>query len=192
MKIIWTKWQDPLAHLVRGKSNGQEEPADLAARAARDAWLPEDGVVASPARPRRGVAAPFLVGPNGAIPVTEETLPSRAFKLWVGHTDFPVTHAVAQKISRVPGVETLDVHTRYRFRLGVGKAFESRAVRRDVELACRGLDGVATYLASHHEAWAIHVLPRGQVMVAHGRDREEVATKAEAYSASAAEAYTSW
>ena len=78
----------------------------------------------------------------GAIPFYENTLPSKIFKFWVGHTNFNISQKVAKAIEKTEGVETLDVFTRYRFRIGVGKAFDSREVRKEInnnvlEIICK-------------------------------------------------------
>lgn len=69
----------------------------------------------------------------GVIPFYEHSLPSRIFKFWVGHTNFNISPKVAKTIEDTNGVETLDIFTRYRFRVGIAKIFDSKEVRKDIE-----------------------------------------------------------
>jgi hypothetical protein len=50
----------------------------------------------------------------------------------MGHTNFDITRRVAETIEITEGVETLDIYTRYRFRISVGKAFEDSMVMRTI------------------------------------------------------------
>ena len=64
----------------------------------------------------------------GMIPYTDNTASSKIFNFWVGHTNFDLTPVIVKKIELIEGVETLDVFTRYRFRVGIGKLFDSAFV----------------------------------------------------------------
>lgn len=73
-----------------------------------------------------------MATPMGIIPVTDNTMSGKIFNFWVGHTNFDITHKVADVIEKTDGVETLDIFTRYRFRIAVGKAFDDSSVMRDI------------------------------------------------------------
>lgn len=73
-----------------------------------------------------------MATPMGIIPITENTASSKIFNFWLGHTNFNITKKIAQTIEDIDGVETLDVFTRYRFRIGVGKAFSDSDVMRNI------------------------------------------------------------
>lgn len=70
------------------------------------------------------------------FPVTQELLSSiklsTNFNCWVGHTNFNITKDVEQRLNNVEGVELCKVLTRYRFLIGVGKAFEFPEVRKNI------------------------------------------------------------
>lgn len=51
----------------------------------------------------------------------------------MGYTNFDITTSVQDALESVDGVELLEVMSRYRFFLGVGKLFNFSDVRRDVE-----------------------------------------------------------
>jgi len=66
--------------------------------------------------------------PFGILPLTEHSLASTYFKFWVGHTNFKITPAFYRIISNVDGVESIDVFTPYRFRIGIATLFKDRTV----------------------------------------------------------------
>lgn len=81
-----------------------------------------------------------IMTPFGILPLTEQSLASRHFKFWVGHTNFMLgdgnktsTEEFEKLIGSVLGVETVDVLTSYRFRIGVGKMFQDREVMDNVK-----------------------------------------------------------
>lgn len=64
----------------------------------------------------------------GIIPYNEYTDCTKIFNFWIGHTNFSITETIADKLQNIVGVETLDIFTRYRFRISFGKAFTDRDV----------------------------------------------------------------
>jgi len=77
--------------------------------------------------PVKGVMTPY-----GMLPLTDDTLASRKFKFWVGHANFRLTEDYYSVIGSTEGVETLDILTPYRFRIGIGKMFVDRTVMSSV------------------------------------------------------------
>ena len=78
----------------------------------------------------RSVMTPF-----GIIPLTEQSLASSHFKLWVGHSNFKILESHVKVIGAVSGVESIDVLTPYRFRISVAKLFIDRDVMSEVREA---------------------------------------------------------
>ena len=70
--------------------------------------------------------------PFGVLPLTEQSLASSYFKFWVGHTNFKITPKFHHIMSNVEGVESIDVFTPYRFRIGIAKLFKDRTVMSQV------------------------------------------------------------
>ena len=64
--------------------------------------------------------------------VNEITLMS-TFDCWIGHTNFDITPSVKKILNEVNGVEVLKICSRYRFFIGVGKMFEFKTVRENIE-----------------------------------------------------------
>ena len=50
----------------------------------------------------------------------------------MGHTNFNISTITANIIESSEGVETLDIFTRYRFRISVGKAFSDSKILREI------------------------------------------------------------
>lgn len=65
----------------------------------------------------------------GMFPVCRESLPIYHFKLWRCDTNFRITNEIHRIFNQTPGVETLDVITPYRLRVGVGKLFDDEIVK---------------------------------------------------------------
>ena len=76
-----------------------------------------------------------IMTPFGMLPLTEHSLASNHFKLWVGHTNFSVLKSHARIIGSVKGVESVDILTPYRFRIGIAKLFVDRDVMAGVRKA---------------------------------------------------------
>lgn len=202
--IHWVKWVDPVAHLIYNKKLDSNEDLDeLVARSARDEFR-DDAEPAYRAHADKGsLTGPCLVGPMGVVPVHEEILPGRMFNFWMGHTNFDLSPSVVDTISEVPGVETLDVFTRYRFRMGIGKAFSASDVKQAVDRAVKienvfepkpaeKLASVKAMLARKYKFWAIYVMPDGHHEMAGGNSADEVMTKGKRFQESAKEVSKSW
>lgn len=73
-----------------------------------------------------------IATPMGIIPLNDNTAINKIFNFWVGHTNFDITHHIGRIIELTEGVETLDIFTRYRFRVAIGKAFDDSLVMRSI------------------------------------------------------------
>lgn len=74
-----------------------------------------------------------IATPMGIVPINENTASGKIFNFWVGHTNFNVSKHIFRILENTAGVETLDVFTRYRFRIGIGKVFNDSAVMKDIQ-----------------------------------------------------------
>lgn len=113
--IVWEKWVDPLGgdeEYVIANHN-EDDDSDLA-----------ENIKTKPVR--------MIVTPMGMIPYNENTASSSIFNFWVGHCNFNLSAKICSLIESAEGVETLDVFTRYRFRIGVGKIFDDGKVMRNI------------------------------------------------------------
>ena len=55
------------------------------------------------------------------------------FDCWIGHANFNITTSIKDKLNEVDGIEVLNVISRYRFFIGIGKMFKFSEVRKDIE-----------------------------------------------------------
>jgi hypothetical protein len=124
--IVWEKWVDPYSQTVQDSIPTDEEE-DLEEEYLEDEEDVEEYGAVDKLGKFRAIATPM-----GIIPINESTASGKIFNFWVGHTNFDVTNALALIIEETPGVETLDIFTRYRFRIGIGKAFHDSKVMRDI------------------------------------------------------------
>lgn len=126
-KIIWQKWFDPLGEddLIRHQSD------DLSDFAEPDYYEENEEIPEEPqAEPIEFYKRPtkVIMTPMGIIPYNENTASNKIFNFWVGHTNFDVSPRVCSLIENESGVEALDIFTRYRFRIAIGKLFDAKTV----------------------------------------------------------------
>jgi hypothetical protein len=127
--IIWQKWVDPFG---RDESPEPEEFGNFVEELDDDES--EDGEKAQSFLANHTIryGVKVIATPMGVIPVNDNTASGKLFNFWMGHTNFDITKKVAETIEKTNGVESLDVYTRYRFRISVGKAFEDSLVMREI------------------------------------------------------------
>ena len=119
--VIWEKWRDPFGsdeEVVQNILSEHEEDSEY-----------EDEIPEQPGLPQN---IRVMATPMGIIPVTEYTASGKIFNFWTGHTNFDITEKIATIIEKIDGVESLDIFTRYRFRISVGKAFNDSVVMRSI------------------------------------------------------------
>jgi hypothetical protein len=125
--IIWQKWQDPF---------GEKDSDDLE-QTEYDKFFSEEGTdeelenIKSDIFDKKQIKV--IATPMGIIPINENTASGKIFNFWLGHTNFDITKKIFDIIEKTEGVETLDIFTRYRFRISVGKAFTDSVVMKDIQ-----------------------------------------------------------
>ena len=162
--IAWDKWQDPSEEEVKEDFNSEEWEDDN---------NPDMANIIS--------KIPELVStPMGVFRLHDKMNPSKQFDCWVGHTNFDITPEIGEEIERVPGVEVLVFLTRYRFFLGVGKLFQFRDVRVEIEQMFQSDSEERSEMSqidrkteidiekikqeiSKDKCWSIFVFPNGQI-----------------------------
>lgn len=112
--IIWEKWQDPiLAYLA----NTNNQPIDDVEEYNQDLMGYEEPEKIS-------YKYPIVMTPMGMLPYSEKTSCETVFNFWTGHTNFSISKDISDILERCDGVETLDIFTRYRFRIAIGRGFK--------------------------------------------------------------------
>ncbi len=134
--IIWQKWADPF-----GEDDTDEilEFLDNSNDGDYTQYYDEDNqrsIEDEPEKKPNSIKSKqnirVMATPMGIIPVTENTASGKIFNFWTGHTNFDITPKVASIIEETSGVETLDIFTRYRFRIAIGKAFKDAYVMQKI------------------------------------------------------------
>ena len=123
--VVWEKWKDPL-----GFDDQETEELDRNKETSYNDD-DEDQYPTEPTRTRR-LRCTIINTPFGMIPVDENTASTQIFNFWSGHTNFPITEGIARVVEETEGVETLNVFTKYRLRIAVGKAFLDSIVLRTI------------------------------------------------------------
>jgi hypothetical protein len=122
-QIIWEKWNDPFGdNLDEIKwNNYDDEELD------EETEFLDNKVIKQNNKPIKVIATPA-----GLIPYNEHTASSKIYNFWVGHTNFNISKRIMDIIEQCDGVELLDVFTRYRFRIAVGKCFIDNEVMSNI------------------------------------------------------------
>jgi len=123
--IIWEKWRDPFLGY-------DDNEIDLDNIDQINTQYDEEDTGESIFK-KTGPPIRVMATPMGLIPYNEYTASSKIFNFWIGHTNFTISKNIADIIETTDGIETLDVFTRYRFRIGIGKAFEDGEIMRFIE-----------------------------------------------------------
>jgi hypothetical protein len=127
--IIWQKWIDPfIGNDDDVTDNDWLEPNYSDIDSQLEDKEEEEKEHNSPnKKPIKVIATPM-----GIIPMNEHTASGKIFNFWIGHTNFDITQKVLSIIESTDGVESLDIFTRYRFRIAVGKAFDDSIIMREI------------------------------------------------------------
>lgn len=123
-KIIWEKWADPFGENIDETKWNHYDDEDLDEESE---LFDEHLDHAKFHKPVKVIASPL-----GLIPYNEYTASSKIFNFWVGHTNFNITKDISNILEKCPGIELLDVFTRYRFRIGIGKCFNDSEVMSEI------------------------------------------------------------
>jgi hypothetical protein len=137
---------------------------------------------------------PVVPTPMGFIPVHPYQSFTESFQFWMGDTNFDITAEVKDIIEATPGVEILDILTRYCFRFAVGKCFNSEEVKVSIQQSLRAMPPkrgehnpgdivldkdtrqkvhlIKEHLKDKFSYWAIYVVPNGEIDVSGSNTQE--------------------
>jgi hypothetical protein len=123
--IIWQKWVDPF-----GDDSEESKWTDYDSE--NDDVEPDVLEYPDQEKDKQTKSIKVIASPMGLIPYNEHTASGKIFNFWTGHTNFNITKAIIDTLEEIPGVETLDIFTRYRFRVGIGKCFDDASVMSNI------------------------------------------------------------
>jgi hypothetical protein len=189
--ILWEKWVRPLG--------GGEE---FMSQEALDKLDDEEGDLIEAQWDKEGYKEaedfdirPVVPAAMGYIPISIYGDWPANFNFRVAHTSFTLSRSVRKALKAVPGVETLDIMTRYRCRIGIGKCFEADKVEEAIEEALqapkplpgevnpghlyltpglrRSIRDAIDAARQGHTHWSVYLVPNGRLDVAGFTDEEE-------------------
>jgi len=115
--IVWEKWKDPFG--LDDTETVTDKTDDEFAETTKEITV-------------KKMKCNILSTPLGIIPFNETISSNDVFNFWTGHTNFALTNKINTIIEDTPGVETINVFTKYRFRISIGKAFSDSSVMREI------------------------------------------------------------
>lgn len=129
--IVWQKWRDPLSDsdaTYLSPDDLLDEPSfiDDINGQTDDVNDHEQSEIEPELLAKKQIKA--IITPFGIMPFDEINSIGHSFNFWVGHTNFDISTKIVSIIEHSDGVETLDVYSRYRFRIGIGQLFNSADV----------------------------------------------------------------
>ncbi len=118
--IVWEKWADSFDHKNQiDQQNNDDDETNY------DDDSDFEKISYEKINPIKLIMATI---PSNGVSIND----SQSFNFWIAHTNFNITDSIASLIERTDGVEVLDILTRYRFRIGIGKIFRDRDVMKYV------------------------------------------------------------
>ena len=115
----------------------------------------------------------LLQTPFGFFNVDDQLNPFRRLEFWEASTNFDITSEIKYLIETTPGVEVLNILTRYRFLVAIGRAFDFRNVRIELDSRICGIKIESTELVkeikdlqeklSVYKDYAIYIFPNGKI-----------------------------
>jgi|694.fasta_scaffold54157_6 hypothetical protein len=127
--IIWEKWIDPF-----GRDTDEAKWTDYNNDITDIDALISDSQDEEP-EPKPTInnnPIKVIASPLGLIPYNEHTASGKIFNFWLGHTNFNISKKISNLIESCDGVEILDIFTRYRFRVGIGKCFNDSDTMKNI------------------------------------------------------------
>lgn len=141
-----------------------------------------------------------LQTPFGIFPVNILPLGSESFDFWILQTNFEITLEIVRQIESVPGVESLDIFTRYRARVGFPRSGLFDAVKVRAEIAkvitknlyipnpiisnvlklkfsddfANRINSIIEDVAVKYDFWTIYILPNGHYDICTGNSDKEL------------------
>lgn len=131
--IMWEKWVDPFGQdMDEAKwtdyNNDIADLDNILNSDPEDENDEDDEHKVKKHKPISRNPIKVIASPLGLIPYNEHTASGKIFNFWLGHTNFSISNKIKDIIERCDGVEILDIFTRYRFRIAIGKCFNDADV----------------------------------------------------------------
>ena len=138
--VIWQKWVDPFGSFGEEEDKNDYDSLNEDDMPNYSQDFLEDNKNINLQNPIKVISTPM-----GIIPINEDTASGKIFNFWSGHTNFDITANISNLIESIDGVEALNVFTRYRFRIAIGKAFVDSVVMNNIQTS------IYQYLEIYHD-----------------------------------------
>jgi hypothetical protein len=195
-KLIWVKWIDAFASIVHKTRDLEFDEFHDSLYQPGDTKHDDDDFEYRDRSLSVGITA---ITPEGVVPLHESTIPSKVFNFWVGHTNFDIGERRRfELISSTPGVECINAVSRYRFRVGIGLAFNQEQVKQEItdRLIYGGsqhiVDRLRLFMSRNYPYWSVYQMQDGKIEVSGGLTPEEVMDRGEAFEQGAQRLWRSW
>lgn len=198
-KIIWERWIDPFCSnisdfypdsILKDKKDNEEKSFLEQEQENINPILSYDDPSPYELLGKGKYKGKVIFTPVGILPIMDHHYVSNNFNLWIGNTNFDITSDIALQIESVVGVETLEIYTRYRFRIGIGKAFDSAEVKTLIQTRLCGIQNsykntindqnlkeeieqTIEELKKKYKYWAMCIFPNGEKKIAHSPIKDE-------------------
>jgi len=143
--IVWEKWIDPFGNDI-DETLWTDYNNDTEMGVLMDSQEPDEETRERPLIKNISKSIKVIASPLGLIPYNEHTASSKIFNFWIGHSNFNISEFIKNTIENIDGVEILDIFTRYRFRIAVGKCFNDSETMKLIN------DKVYEALENQHES----------------------------------------
>lgn len=159
-RIVWEPWYD----IEDSKEEEDNNDVEIESFQIGDDEDDEEMMISSELISLDGgLLSKKINTPIGIFLENDRMLPNKYFEsCWIGHANFDLTHKELDVLNVAPGVECVKVMSRYRFFIGVGKAFEFTSVRSYIENKLTDIRSEESEDSSNNR-WALFLNENGGV-----------------------------
>ena len=148
-KLVWKRWSSPF----QIPEDDEEEDEELSP------WEKQE----------RGTSIKAISGPFGIMPLSNINSIEKEFKIWLAHTNFPITINDQTNIINTYGIEAYNILSPYRFRIAIARLYNSKEVKNEicvklgidkymperVDIRDITIQNVKRLLSNNYKYWAI-------------------------------------
>lgn len=130
--VQWEVWKDPYGENLDefewpgafdNPDEDKEDKPDFM-KTPEEIYMEGEPSKAWKPKPMERKPIKIIQTPMGMVPMVEYTMPSKIFNFRLCHTNFNITRSESNIIKKAIGVEILEIQSRYRFRIGIGRIFK--------------------------------------------------------------------
>lgn len=132
-QIIWERWINPMEANDEDDdidSDDSEDNSDENETSFKGSYSESE---LSPIQLIKRQVLPCIITPAGFFPITDHNKPSRAFNIWILHTNFSLTKGNLFDLDNIEGIEAIQQISRYRLLITFGLMFDEDWVKKNVE-----------------------------------------------------------